>query len=349
MYSATAAPPPTPATQPNNHLASSSSAQADDLSRLLLRLPPSLSLPTRRRSQSQSNPVISLSDPKIDDLILDSGSKFGFFEVINHEIPPELALSAEKESISLFELTREEKESKFPTNWPLGFAAGDEDAGIGVAGAGGESFCLEASSGSLLGFGRVMEKLGLKIIGLLAKAVGFENPVGPGDEPEKFCSLMWISDGQGQGEDEPVMPGGFYPYIIGLQYQIRIRKYSVLSDSGWVLIAPQVDSVLVSVGDIAQVWSNGKLKKVRGRPVPCSENNSGRCISMSLVVTLPQDHNMNISPLLPKVEEENVEEDDQLEINKEKKMFDSFSFDAYAWRVYHDPLPLKDPLDRYRI
>ena len=34
---------------------------------------------------------------------------------------------------------------------------------------------------------------------------------------------------------------------------------------------------------------------------------------------------------------------------KEKRLFKSFSFEDYAWRVYHERLPLKDPLDRYRI
>ncbi|PQM36873.1 GDSL esterase/lipase [Prunus yedoensis var. nudiflora] len=34
---------------------------------------------------------------------------------------------------------------------------------------------------------------------------------------------------------------------------------------------------------------------------------------------------------------------------KEGRLFKSFSLEAYAWRVYHERLFLKDPLDRYRF
>ncbi|GKV28276.1 hypothetical protein SLEP1_g37354 [Rubroshorea leprosula] len=352
LYGATVAPPPTPSTQPNHHLASSA-ATADALSCLLHRLPPALSLPTRRSPSTPSLPAISLSEPKLTDLILSSASQLGFFQLCNHDIPSQLAASAETESLSLFKLTLDQKESNFPKNWPLGFDVDDEDDRNG---GGCQSFCLDASCltessmdlklGSLLAFTRALEKLGLKIIDLLANAVGFENPVG--EDTTKFSSLMWLS--KGQGYDETVMPGGFYPYVVGLQYQIRCRKYSLLGDSGWISVSPQVDSVMVTIGDIAQVWSNGKMKKVRGRPVAClgDEGKSSRCISMSLVVTLPQDS--RISPLLPKDEEGNVEEEDQAyRKNTQKKMFNSFPLEEYAWRVYHQRLPLKDPLDRYRI
>ncbi|GLT89197.1 hypothetical protein SLE2022_071920 [Rubroshorea leprosula] len=353
MYAATAAPPPTPSTQPNHHLASSA-ATADALSRLLLRLPPALSLPTNRSPSTRSPPVISLSDPKLNDLILLSASQLGFFQLINHDIPSQLAGSAESESLSLFDLTLDQKESNFPKNWPLGFDADDElDAGNVT---GGQSFCLDVSClteskelalSSLLEFTRALEKLGLRIIDTLASAVGFENPVG--EDPTGVCSLMWISEGQ-DNNDEPVMLGGFYPYVVGLQFQIRCQKYTLLTDSGWVSASPQVDSIMVTLGDIAQVWSNGKLKKVRGRPVACLgevESKSSRCISMSLQVTLRKD--CRISPLLPKENVEEEEDDDQINGNTQKKMFNSFPLEDYAWRVYHQRLPLKDPLDRYRI
>ena len=133
------------------------------------------------------------------------------------------------------------------------------------------------------------------------------------------------------------------------------------------------------------MWSNGKLKKVRGRPVASSvdhtdqginnnnNNNKSRSISMSVLITLPLDS--TVSPLtVPKeltvdglsnilsghnledgLQVVNEEEEEINEIGtddspqKEKRLFKSFSFEDYAWRVYHERLPLKDPLDRYRI
>lgn len=107
----------------------------------------------------------------------------------------------------------------------------------------------ELSLASLSEFTRAMEKVGLEVIESLSNSVGFENPLGK--DPTRFCSLMWISDGVPGGK--LVMPGGFYPYAVGLQYQIRSQKYSLLEDSGWVSVSPQVDSVMVTVGDIVQV------------------------------------------------------------------------------------------------
>jgi hypothetical protein len=254
MYGATAAPPPTPSTQPTNLL--STSDAADALSRLLHRLPsPTLSLPTRRSPPATCPPVVSLSgDQNPSTTILDA-LQLGFFQVTNHTIPSQLAGSAESDSFALFDLSRDKKESYFPKNWPLGYEGGDDEDGDGL----GESFRLDSSCStesstelsldSLREFTRALEKLGLRIIELLSSAVGFENPVG--EDPSRFCSLMWISEGV--PGNKPVLSGGFYPYIVGLHYQIRSQKYSLLADSGWVSVSPQVDSVLVTLGDIAHV------------------------------------------------------------------------------------------------
>ncbi|OMO50079.1 hypothetical protein CCACVL1_30645 [Corchorus capsularis] len=358
LYGATAAPPPTPSTQPNHHLVTSATA-ADVLSKLLHRLPPTLSLPTRR-SPASTTTTISFSAPNLNDLILSSASKLGFFQLTGHDISSQLANSAETESLSLFELSKDQKESCFPKNWPLGFDADEEEEdGDGK----GESFCLDGSCSteskdlplsSLREFTRALEKLGLTIFDKVANAVGVENPIG--EDPTRFCSYMWISEGL-HGDNKPA--GGSYPYVIGLQYQIRCQKYSLLADSGWVSVSPQVDSVMVTFGDIAHVWSNGKLKKVRGRPVAClgDGNNDSRGVTMSLLVTLPMDS--MVAPFLPNVNSnENGDNNDNDETqacdNKGKKeesrlMFNSFSFEDYAWRVYHESLHFKDPLDRYRI
>ncbi|PON78985.1 Non-heme dioxygenase N-terminal domain containing protein [Parasponia andersonii] len=370
---ATSAPPPTPSAQPINLL--SSVDAADALSRLLHRLPPALSLSTRRAGSSTatSPPLVSFPDEvgsanniNLHDL-LSSSSQLGFFQLANHSVPTQLANSAESEALSLFDLPREKKESYFPRNWPLGYEAEDRDEeGDGL----GESFCLDSSCSaestelelaSLRELTRALEKVGLRIFGLISGSLGFENPLEK-DDPARFCTLTWIS------EDQPgkraMTSGRFYPYIVGLQYQIRSRKYSMLADSGWVSVLPQVDSVLVTIGDIAQVWSNGKLKKVRERAVGSSgegmnNNKKSRSVSISVLVTLPLD--TRVSPLvkIPKqttisedvIKNNNEEEEEELadDEEEEKRMFNSFSFEDYAWRVYHERLNFKDPLDRYRI
>ncbi|KAI9156594.1 hypothetical protein LWI28_009164 [Acer negundo] len=377
MYGATAAPPPTPSALSTNNQ-STTAATADALSRLLHRLPPTLSLPTRRSPASSATtspapPLISLSDPNPNDRLLSSASQLGFFQLTDHDISSQLAQSAELESLSLFALEKDKKESYFPKNWPLGHEADEEEGDVN-----GESFCLDSSCStestelnltSLREFTRAMEKVGMKIVEKLASAVGFGNPIG--EDPTRICSLMWVSQGlHDMDGDKPVLSGGFYPYIAALQYQIRQQKYSLWTNSCQVTVSPQVDSILVTLGDVAQVWSNGKLKKVRGRPclVPGNaKNNNSQSISMSLLVTLPIESRVSPLIIIHEVDNNGREENDEVEedghqihgsssiVKKKKKeeenklMFESFCFEDYAWRLYHERLLLKDPLDRYRI
>lgn len=260
---ATSAPPPTPsAAQPNNLFPKSDAAAADVLSRLLNRLPPALSLPTRRVASPPATcpPAISLSDQTDSTLVdlLSSSSQLGFFQLTDHSVPSQLASSAESEALSVLNLPREQKESSFPKNWPLGYEGDEDEEGDGL----GESLCLdtaEHAESTELSLGRnreltgALESIGLRVVELLSGSVGFENPLG--NDKERFCSYMWISEDL-PGKKAMNNSGGFYPYIVGLQYQIRSRKYSLLADSGWVTVLPRVDSVMVTIGDIAQVSFN---------------------------------------------------------------------------------------------
>lgn len=210
----------------------------------------------------------------------------------------------------------------------------------------------ELSLNSLREFTREKEKIGLAVVEALSCAMGLQNPAR--DDPSSVCSLMWISDSSGSPGDAMTVSGKLYPYVVGLHYQTRSQNCSLLTDSGSVSISTQMDSILVTLGDIAQVWSNGKLKKVRGKPILSMEESTS--LTMSLLVTLPLE---SIVSLLPRVvisdhggiDTEcvvNQNQDDRDEMSEENK-FRSFSFEDYSWRVYHDRVPLKDPLDRYRV
>ncbi|GFY82113.1 2-oxoglutarate (2OG) and Fe(II)-dependent oxygenase superfamily protein [Actinidia rufa] len=332
----TAAPPPTPSTQPNPL----ASPDADVLSLLLHRLPPTLSLPTRRSPPSTpttSPPLVSLSPQNPNSLadLLSAASQLGFFQLTTHSVPSQLAHSAESESLSLFNLSKEQKQLHFPPNWPLGFDCDDEEDENGT----NASFCID-----LVVFYRVYR---IEFILSLRVDSGNGEARAGGDR----SSIVRGCTGK-----EPVMSGKFYPYVVGLHYQIRRQRCSLLSDSGWVSVSPRVHSILVTLGDLAQVWSNGKTKKVRGRPVPSFDDSTknARCIWMSLLVTLPLES--TVSPLIPMVVAANGEDDrakkedgDSSEDTMESRVFNSFSFEDYAWRVYHERLLSKDPLDRYRI
>ncbi|KAF5179247.1 Gibberellin 2-beta-dioxygenase 1-like protein [Thalictrum thalictroides] len=347
-YGTTTAPPPTPSTQPT---CLSSSDAVDAFSRLLHKLPPSLSLPPRLLPRTTSPPSISFSpqNPNFLHPHLSSFSQLGFFQLTNQPITSQLANSAESDSVSLFNLSKTQKQQTFSKTWPLGYDDGEDNY---VEEGGSESFCFDSSSSteltesthlsisSLHEFAHELEKVGLQIVEALSWAMGFDKALK--EKGFRFSSLMWVSEGA-MGNNK--QSGRFYPYILSLQYQIKCTKYSLLTDSGWVSVSPQVDSVLVTVGDIAQVWSNGKLKKVRGRPVAISGDNS-RCITMSLLVTLPTDIAITISPLLPVTTRQ--DDGDVQAAEEEKSVFDTFTFEDYAWRVYNERFLFKDLLDRHR-
>ncbi|CAN7112758.1 unnamed protein product [Brassica rapa subsp. narinosa] len=350
---ATAAPPPTPSCALPNTTTKSEST-ADALSRLFNRLPPNLSLPNRRSSVLSSTvaslPRVTFSTESRGDLI-SAATEFGYFQLVDSDtiIPSGLAEAAESEALSLLELSEEEKETTFPKNWPLGYEADAETP----------SFCLDADctteSGelklsSLCEFTRCLEKVGLKTVEMLASALGFKNPVG--DESNRFSTMMWLN--HDVPDDKPAITNGFYPFVVCLQYQIREQKYCLLSESGWVSVSPRVESVLVTLGDIAQVWRNGELKRVRYRPVVCSGqqlDDPRKSVTMTLMLTLPMDS--IVSPLRDisdgYKEEEYAEEEEGVSRSDERKGFKSFCFEDYAWRVYHERLFFKDPLDRYII
>lgn len=76
---------------------------------------------------------------------------------------------------------------------------------------------------------------------------------------------------------------------------------------------------------------------------------------MTLMLTLPMD--TMVSPLKDIISDgdkeevyaEKEEEEDGGARSDERSAFRSFRFEEYAWRVYHERLFFRDPLDRYRI
>lgn len=254
-YAPPSAPPPTPSS--HSHLISSSAPAIENLSQLFNRLPPnlSLSLPKRRTSHlSPISPVISLPDLSLS---FSRAFELGFFQLTDHNISSQLVKLAETDSLSLFHLSREKKYHHFPQNWPLGY---EDDIEEDVKTS--ESFCFDSSCydelaelklESLREFTQEMEKVGLEIIEAMSCAIGFDNPTR--EDPTRICSLMWVSE-ETPGNNKQVMSGKMYPYVVGLQYQLRGEKSMMLADSGWVSVPTRVESVLVTLGDIAQVYSH---------------------------------------------------------------------------------------------
>lgn len=83
------------------------------------------------------------------------------------------------------------------------------------------------------------------------------------------------------------------------------------------------------------------------------EANKTNSLTMSLLITLPVES--TVSPLIRDLavngidEQEDEERADFTKKTGEKRIFRSFSFEDYTWRVYHEPILLNDPLRRYQV
>ncbi|XP_008805212.2 gibberellin 2-beta-dioxygenase 1 [Phoenix dactylifera] len=367
-----APPPPTPS---NQQVSESLSADADAaFSRFLdqLHITPSLSSsfpkysrlspissPSSSHPPNPSPPIISLLEPR-PDLLLSAAADVGFFHLADHGLPSHLPASALLESQSLLH------SGTIATTNPSSLGFNHDDDGdesddkdsIFVFEAGWDGF---ESFPSLVEYAKGLERVGLEVVEMLSSiAGGF--PESPFRERKARC-LMWVSECSSTGEGEEGMEVGTttkskcYPYVVSLQYEMKEwREPSwVLGDSGeWIPVEPCADSILVTLGDIAQVWSNARFKKVRGRPQRTSlrsdgSNYSGR-VSLSLLVTLPLDS--VISPLLPLAVDDcdqSIADAGDGGCNDGVRKFRTFTLEEYAWRIYHERFPFKDPLLRYRI
>ncbi|KAG1338024.1 flavanone 3-dioxygenase 2 [Cocos nucifera] len=368
-----APPPPTPS---NQQASKSLSSDADAaFSRFLhqLRITPSLSSssfsrysrlspissPSSSHPLHPSPPLISLLEPLPD--LLSAATDLGFFHLADHGLPSHLPASALLESQSLLHYPT------IPTTntSSLGFNHEDDDDGD-------ESddkdpiFVFEPnwngleSFPSLVEYAKELERVGLEVVQMLSKIPG-GFPESPFRERKARC-LMWVSVCSSTAEGEEGMEVGTmrrskgYPYVVGLQYEMKEwREPSwVLGDAAeWIPVEPRADSILVTLGDIAQVWSNGRFKKVRGRPQRSSPHSDGSndssLISLSLLMTLPLDS--VISPLLPPADDsdQSIANVGDGGCNDGARRFRTFALEEYAWRIYHERFPFKDPLLRYRI
>ncbi|KAH7672605.1 Gibberellin 2-beta-dioxygenase protein [Dioscorea alata] len=213
---------------------------------------------------------------------------------------------------------------------------------------------------SLHEFIQCLQKVAMEVLGML-----FDGMLDHEGAPT-LRFLIWISKSK-EKKDELEMDMvqmemerrrniKCYPYVMCMQYEMRGRGRSswVVGDSGELVSIPSpADSLLVTLGDIAQVWSNGRFKKVRGIPFQSSSSNHDyngdqSFISLTFMVTLPLES--TISPLLPlKIKDDNNGGEEEDDDDDGWKRFTPFLMVDYAWKVYHERLTEKDPLIQYRI
>lgn len=246
---APAPPPPTPSAAP--HI-------SDPLSQLFLRLPPALSLASRLRpsttsvSAATTPPLVSLPSPS--GHLLSAAAQVGFFRLPHHYRRQLPAAVLEAESILL-------RRPDFSLSWPFGFDDNDADDVDAAA----TSFCFDVASppdgvGALKELANSLEKVGVEVVEALTAGLRQQNPFK--DRSRRSC-MVWVSSsdqgggmeegGGDEGEGWGSCSGRLYPYVVGVHCQMGGRRSSMQADSGWVTVAEAPETLLVTVGDIAQV------------------------------------------------------------------------------------------------
>lgn len=314
---------------------------------------------SRLKTRTSAPPVVSLDSPDLAPLC--AAADVGYFHLDGHGIPSQLPSSA------LAELSRVDASALRASNLStLGFSEEDQEE---ADGGDDPAMVFDVDERGLdelpaaAEYARRMRDVGMQVIALMSRCpeVGFaEEPFAEGRR--KARCLVWVSRA-GAGESAAAPPAAgkakAYPYVLALhcQWEQEAAPSSwVMDDSGeWTAVGAPDGALLVTIGDIAQVWSNGKLKKVRGMARPSRDGHAGEPgrLSITVLITLPLDG--VISPLVPPSDageegfDEEEKETDGADGDGDEWRFRSFLLEDYAWRVYHERLQFKDPLARYRI
>ncbi|EFJ10779.1 2-oxoacid-dependent dioxygenase [Selaginella moellendorffii] len=198
--------------------------------------------------------------------------EFGLFQVINHGLDSLLLSKVLQNAHSFFELPLEYK-CKFSTaNNGMGF--------VHRSGAKGgppdrkEHFMFAAEGKSTLWpdlvpsfrpdaveVSKQMQKLCDNMMAILSQSLGspdktLRNCFDKNEDYYNFLHYPGCSDYQGQVL-APHQDGTIFTIVSQLN---RVPGYQVLKDGTWHLVVPVENSLIINLGDIIQVWTNGLYK-----------------------------------------------------------------------------------------
>ncbi|CAI8595317.1 unnamed protein product [Vicia faba] len=236
---------------------------------------------------SSSIPLVDLSKPDANSLIVKACEDFGFFKVINHGIPLEPMSQLESQAFKFFSLPQSEKDKAGPAN-PFGYG----NKRIGLNGDVGwieylllttnqeHNFSLHGNDINkfrclLKDYKSAMRKMACEILDLMAEGLKiqpknvFSKLVMDKESDSVFrvnhypaCPELAINSGEnliGFGEHTD-------PQIISILRSNNTSGFQIsLRDGSWISVPPDHSSFFINVGDSLQVMTNGRFKSVRHR------------------------------------------------------------------------------------
>ncbi|XP_044473168.1 gibberellin 2-beta-dioxygenase 1-like isoform X2 [Mangifera indica] len=236
-------------------------------------------------------PLIDLSKPDAETLIINACEGFGFFKVINHVVPLEFISRLEAEAFKFFSLPLPEKEQAGP---PCPFGYGNKSIGpngdVGwveyllftanqesnvqrfVSAKNPENFSV-----ALNDYISAVKKMACEILELMAEGLKIQ-------QKNVFSKLLIDeqSDSVFRLNHYPPCPdiqvlNGSSSNMIGFGEHTDPQIISVLrsnnttglqislKDGSWISVPPDQNSFFINVGDSLQVLTNGRFKSVKHR------------------------------------------------------------------------------------
>ncbi|CAN4080209.1 unnamed protein product [Withania somnifera] len=238
-------------------------------------------------------PVIDLLDPEANTLIIKACQEYGFFKVVNHDVPIETITKLENETVKFFNMSQIEKDKAGPAN-PFGYG----NRRIGSNGdVGWVEYLLFTTNPELTlnksitipgnsplfwalvkEYVSAMRNMGCMVLEKIAEGLRIEpkNVLSRMLRDEKSDSCFRLNHyppcpellqalsgrnliGFGEHTDPQVLSVVRSNNTSGLQISLR--------DGTWLSVLPDPYSFYINVGDSLQVMSNGRFRSVQHRVV----------------------------------------------------------------------------------
>ncbi|CAI9753678.1 unnamed protein product [Fraxinus pennsylvanica] len=276
---------------------------------------PSDEHPSAKGPNVESVPIIDLNNKNAMDHIGHACKKWGVFQLVNHNICKSLLEDVELEGKRLFSLPMQQKlkaarspdgvagygvariSSFFPKLlWSEGFTV----IGSPLENARQlwpydfQNFCdtIEAYQNQMKKLAEKLMCLMLGSLGITKEDVKWANNKG---ESEEGCAALQLNSYPACPDPDRAM--GLAPHtdstILTILHQSNISGLQVLREGyGWVTVPPHPGALVIHVGDLLHILSNGLFTNVRHRAVV---NRTQHRLSLAYLYGPPS--NVKISPL----------------------------------------------------
>ncbi|KAF7827517.1 gibberellin 2-beta-dioxygenase 8-like [Senna tora] len=217
--------------------------------------------------------------------ICKAACEWGFFQVVNHGIKPQLLRRMRREQVKLFDMPFEKKatcgllnnsyrRSKLVSRW------GSPTATRPNQFSWSEAFHIPLTKISepacwgdfsslrevINEFAAAMSRLSGLLAGILAENLGHPKEAVEGMCDASTCFLRlnhYPLCPKLLGEEESF---GLVPHtdsdFLTILYQDQVGGLQLMKDSKWLAVTPIPDALIVNIGDLFQAWSNDEYKSV---------------------------------------------------------------------------------------